>query len=46
MLSVEGLRSGYGRIEVLHGLDLRVRPGEIVTVVGPNGGGEAADALG
>jgi len=40
MLSVEGLRSRYGRIEVLHGLDLRVRPGEIVTVVGANGAGK------
>jgi branched-chain amino acid transport system ATP-binding protein len=40
MLSVEGLRSKYGRIEVLHGLDLRVKSGEIVTVVGANGAGK------
>lgn len=40
MLSVEGLRSRYGRIEVLHGLDLEVRSGEIVTVVGTNGAGK------
>ena len=40
MLTVEGLRSRYGRIEVLHGLDLEVRSGEIVTVVGANGAGK------
>lgn len=40
MLVVEGLRSRYGRIEVLHGLDLTVDSGEIVTVVGANGAGK------
>ena len=40
MLAVEGLRSRYGRIEVLHGIDLTVGSGEIVTVVGANGAGK------
>jgi branched-chain amino acid transport system ATP-binding protein len=40
MLSVEGLRSRYGRIEVLHGVDLEVKAGEIVTVIGANGAGK------
>lgn len=40
MLTVEGLRSRYGRIEVLHGIDLIVDSGEIVTVVGANGAGK------
>jgi branched-chain amino acid transport system ATP-binding protein len=40
MLSIEGLRSRYGRIEVLHGIDLTVNSGEIVTVVGANGAGK------
>ena len=40
MLTVEGLRSRYGRIEVLHGIDLAVESGEIVTVVGANGAGK------
>lgn len=40
MLTVEGLRSRYGRIEVLHGIDLEVNSGEIVTVVGANGAGK------
>lgn len=40
MLAIEGLRSRYGRIEVLHGIDLQVASGEIVTVVGANGAGK------
>ena len=40
MLTVEGLRSRYGRIAVLHGIDLDVASGEIVTVVGANGAGK------
>ncbi len=40
MLTVEGLRSRYGRIEVLHGIDLEVASGEIVAVVGANGAGK------
>jgi branched-chain amino acid transport system ATP-binding protein len=40
MLTVEGLRSRYGRIEVLHGIDLQVQSGEIVCVVGANGAGK------
>ena len=40
MLTVEGLRSAYGRIEVIHGVDLEVNSGEIVTVVGANGAGK------
>ncbi|WP_290689191.1 MULTISPECIES: ABC transporter ATP-binding protein [unclassified Haematobacter] len=40
MLKVDGLRSRYGRIEVLHGVNLHVDAGEIVTVVGANGAGK------
>ncbi|SFO82182.1 branched-chain amino acid transport system ATP-binding protein [Cohaesibacter marisflavi] len=40
MLTVEKLHSAYGRIEVLHGIDLQVKSGEIVTVVGANGAGK------
>ncbi|WP_417668815.1 ABC transporter ATP-binding protein [Roseibium sp.] len=40
MLTVEGLRSRYGRIEVLHGIDFAVDSGEIVAVVGANGAGK------
>lgn len=40
MLQVEGLSSRYGRIEVLHEVDLEVQSGEIVSVVGANGAGK------
>ncbi|KMO11389.1 ABC transporter ATP-binding protein [Methylobacterium platani] len=40
MLEVEGLRAGYGATEVLRGLDLNVRAGEIVAVLGANGVGK------
>ncbi len=37
---LRSLTSGYGRIEVLHGVSLEVRAGEIVTLVGANGAGK------
>lgn len=40
MLKVEKLVSAYGRIQVLHGIDLEVNKGEIVTIVGANGAGK------
>jgi branched-chain amino acid transport system ATP-binding protein len=40
MLTLEGLRSRYGRIEVIHGISLAVNEGEIVTLVGSNGAGK------
>jgi branched-chain amino acid transport system ATP-binding protein len=40
MLAVENLISRYGRIEVLHGVSLKVAEGEIVTLVGSNGAGK------
>jgi branched-chain amino acid transport system ATP-binding protein len=40
MLSVEGLRSGYGRIEALHGVSIDVAAGEIVSLLGANGAGK------
>jgi len=40
LLSVRGLRAGYGTIEVLHGIDLDVPVGSVVAVLGPNGAGK------
>jgi ABC-2 type transport system ATP-binding protein len=39
-IAVEGLRMAYGRTEVLHGIDLEVRVGEVFAVLGPNGAGK------
>ena len=38
---VEGLRAGYGRAEVLHGVDLQADKGSVITVIGPNGAGKS-----
>ncbi|MBF0335463.1 MAG: ABC transporter ATP-binding protein [Alphaproteobacteria bacterium] len=40
LLSLSGIHSGYGRIEALHGVDLTVEAGEIVTMIGANGAGK------
>lgn len=40
LLTVEGLRVGYGKVEVLHGIGLTVPPGEIVALLGSNGAGK------
>lgn len=40
LLRVDGLHAGYGPIEVLKGVSLEVRPGEIVTLIGANGAGK------
>jgi amidase len=41
LLKVSGLRSGYGRVPVLHGVDLTVNDGEILGVLGHNGMGKS-----
>jgi branched-chain amino acid transport system ATP-binding protein len=40
LLELVGIRAGYGAIEVLRGVDLRVPPGALVALLGPNGGGK------
>ena len=41
LLQVRGLHAGYGRAEVLTGLDLEAAAGSVVAVVGPNGAGKS-----
>ena len=40
-LEVRGLRAGYGRLEVLHGIDMALPFGCTVALIGPNGGGKS-----
>jgi branched-chain amino acid transport system ATP-binding protein len=40
VLRTQGLRSGHGAVDVLHGIDLEVRAAEVVAVLGPNGAGK------
>jgi len=41
VLRVEDLHAGYGHIEALHGVDIEVDEGEIVTLIGANGAGKS-----
>ncbi|MEW5912107.1 MAG: ABC transporter ATP-binding protein [Thermodesulfobacteriota bacterium] len=41
LLQVEGLEAFYGDVQVLWGLSLTVRAGEVVAVIGPNGAGKS-----
>ena len=41
LLQITGLHAGYGRAEVLHGIDLALDKGRIITVIGPNGAGKS-----
>lgn len=41
LLEVNGVVSGYGEMEVLKGVSLRVEEREIVSIVGPNGAGKS-----
>jgi branched-chain amino acid transport system ATP-binding protein len=41
LLSVKDLHAGYGKAEVLHGLNLKAKAGSVITVIGPNGAGKS-----
>ncbi|WP_420965587.1 ABC transporter ATP-binding protein [Bradyrhizobium sp. B120] len=40
LLRVSALESGYGKIRVLHGIDMTIAAGEVVALLGPNGAGK------
>ena len=41
MLKVSGLVSGYGKVPALHDVDIDVKAGELVTIIGSNGAGKS-----
>jgi len=41
VLSVEDLHAGYGKMEILHGVDLQISPGRALCMIGPNGAGKS-----
>jgi branched-chain amino acid transport system ATP-binding protein len=40
LLRIAGLSTGYGKIGVLRGIDLTIKPSEVVALLGPNGAGK------
>jgi branched-chain amino acid transport system ATP-binding protein len=40
-LSIEGLRAGYGNMEILHGFTLHIGRGQSLCLIGPNGAGKS-----
>lgn len=40
ILQIQGVHAAYGLVRVLHGIDLEVREGEVVVVLGANGAGK------
>ena len=46
LLTVTGLRLGYGRSDVIHGMSFRVPRGAIVSLVGANGAGKSTTLRG
>ena len=41
LLQVEGVVAGYGRGDILHGVELELEQGTIMCLVGPNGAGKS-----
>jgi branched-chain amino acid transport system ATP-binding protein len=41
VLELVSVRAGYGRIDVLHGVDLRLEAGQVYALLGPNGAGKS-----
>ncbi|MBV8282102.1 MAG: ATP-binding cassette domain-containing protein, partial [Candidatus Eremiobacteraeota bacterium] len=45
LLDVRGLHAGYGRSDVLHGIDVRIEQGRIASIIGANGAGKTTTLL-
>jgi branched-chain amino acid transport system ATP-binding protein len=42
VLELSDIRAGYGRIDVLHGVNLRLMPAQVYALLGPNGAGKSS----
>ena len=41
LISVTGLQKSFGAVEVLKGIDIQIRQGDVVVVIGPSGSGKS-----
>ena len=41
LLEIQSVKGGYSEVDIIHGIDLRVEQGEIVTIAGTNGAGKS-----
>lgn len=41
LLTIDNLRAGYGKMEILHGVNLQVAAGQSLCLIGPNGAGKS-----
>ena len=40
MIRLEGITKSFGSLQVLRGIDLEIKKGEVVSIVGPSGAGK------
>ena len=41
IIQTVGLKKNFGKLEVLKGIDVSIRKGEVVSIIGPSGGGKS-----